>query len=233
MVAEAVRAAGTTAPCLNLGAAFSRAGRRTVVASLDFREESDRSVIENVLAPPERRPRKIVRLPRARAAAPSEPEQQGTSEVTRLFPLTFRTVPGDENLAVVTSGQLKSAEDLVAGRPVQVFLESLVGIADVAVLEVPPVMTYPDAMLAWPYCHDGVLVTQVGQSRTADVLRAVERLTSRSQQTWAVAVIGPSRRGTPGVLRALLVPPGPAEQVRDVVTAWPAPAAVVTDGRVV
>jgi hypothetical protein len=92
-------------------------------------------------------------------------------------------------------------------------------------------MSYPDAMLAWPYCHDGLLVAQVGQSRTEDVLRAVERLTTRSKQTWAVAVMGPSRKGTPGVLRALLVPPAPTGQVRDVVTAWPAPEAVVTDGR--
>jgi len=226
MVAEAVRAAGTTSTCLNLAAAFSRAGRRTVVASLDFRDDSERGAMERVLTPPESRSRKIVRLPRARDEDAGEHDDSGESEVTRLFPLTFRTVPNDDNLAVVTSGQLKGSEDLVAGRPVQVFLESLVGIADVAVLEVPAVMAYPDAMLVWPYCHDGLLVVQVGQSRTADVVRAVERLSHSSQRSWAIAVLGAGRRGAPGTLRALLVPPTPAEQGRDVVTPWPVQEAV-------
>jgi Mrp family chromosome partitioning ATPase len=229
MVAEATRAVGTTSSSLNLAAAFSRGGRRTVVASLDFRDDSDRAAMERVLTPPESRSRKIVRLPRAHDDESGEQDDSGASEVTRLFPLTFRTVPNDENLAVVTSGQLKGAEDLVAGRPVQVFLESLVGIADVAVLEVPPVMSYPDAMLVWPQCHDGLLVVQVGQSRTADVVRAVERLSHSSQRTWAVAVLGAGRRGTPGPLRALLVPPAPTEQARDVVTPWPVQEVVPED----
>jgi Mrp family chromosome partitioning ATPase len=220
MVAESAHSVGTTAVSLNLAAAFSRAGRRTVVASLDFRDDSERGAMERVLTPPESRSRKIVRLPRHTEDA-GEPGDGGASEVTRLFPLTFRTVPSDDNLAVVTSGQLKTSEDLVAGRPVQVFLESLVGIADVAVLEVPAVMAYPDAMLVWPYCHDGLLVVQVGQSRTADVVRAVERLSHSSQRTWAIAVLGAGRRGTPGPLRALLVPPAPTEQTRDVVAPWP------------
>ncbi|HUR50679.1 MAG TPA: Wzz/FepE/Etk N-terminal domain-containing protein [Mycobacteriales bacterium] len=226
MVAEPVRDGGASAVGLNLAAAFSRAGRRTVVASLDFREDGEGGVIERVLTPPQRRSRKIVRLARGRDEEATESAEHATSEVTRLFPLTFRTVPGDENLAVVTSGQLKSADELVAGRPVQVFLESLVGIADVAVLEVPPVMTFPDAMLVWPYCHDGVLVVHIGQSRTGDVLRAVERLGTRSQQSWAVAVVEPGRRGGPPALRALLVPPVPEASGRDVVTTWPATSAV-------
>jgi non-specific protein-tyrosine kinase len=227
LVGEAVRTGGTATTCLNLAAAFSRAGRRTVVASLDFREDSDRAVLEKVLTPPESRSRKIVRLPRASDEGGEETGEGGAvSEVTRLFPLTFRTVPGDENLAVVTSGQLKGSQDLVAGRPVESFLDSLVGIADVALIEVPPVMTYPDAMLVSPYCHDALLVVQIGQSRTGDVLRAVERLAHRSNRTWAIAVVGPSRRNVPGVLRALLVPPAPPERNRDMATPWPAREAV-------
>jgi capsular polysaccharide biosynthesis protein len=119
MVAEPARAVGTTSMSLNLAAAFSRAGRRTVVASLDFRNDSDRAAMERVLTPPESRSRKIVRLPRARAEEGAT-DDGAASEVTRLFPLTFRTVPNDDNLAVVTSGQLKGSEDLVAGRPVLV-----------------------------------------------------------------------------------------------------------------
>jgi Mrp family chromosome partitioning ATPase len=227
LVAEAVRTTGAAAPCLNLAAAFSRGGRRTVVTSLDFREDSDRQVMEKVLTPADNRSRKIVRLPRAHDEAGAEAADERTgSEVTRLFPLTFRTVPGEENLALVASGELKGSEDLVAGRPVESFLESLVGIADVALLEVAPVMTYPDAMLVWPYCHDALLVVQIGQSRTGDVLRAVERLTHRGQRTAAVVVLGPSRGGAPGPLRALLVPATPADHGRDLGTPWPAREAV-------
>jgi hypothetical protein len=99
----------------------------------------------------------------------------------------------------------------------------------VAVVEVPAVMAYPDAMLVWPYCHDGLLVVQVGQSRTGDVVRAVERLSHSSQRSWAIAVLGAGRRGTPGPLRALLVPPTPSEQARDVVTPWPVHDAVAEE----
>lgn len=147
---------GKTTTSVNLAVALSKAGRRVVLVDADLRK------------------------PRIHAFFDLEAEPGLTSVIigqVELAPTCKVVAEGPGVLAILPSGPLPPGpSELLGSRRAKAMFDTLREVADIVIVDSPPVLPVSDALVLSSHVDATVLVANAARASTDDVRRAVELL---------------------------------------------------------
>jgi Mrp family chromosome partitioning ATPase/capsular polysaccharide biosynthesis protein len=194
---------GKTMLVSTLGAAWASGGRRVVVVSADLR----RPQLEDALGVADRQPglRDLAALDRRDADAPAPwpldeaPPAEGAdteraASASRPLPdrdaVAGALIPTDvPGLAVLPcGGHAQNPSELLGSPAMHAVMDRLVGLADLVILDTPPVLAVSDAAELARQVDGVVLVASEGKSSRDEVEQAIARLSAVKAQLIGVVL---------------------------------------------
>jgi polysaccharide biosynthesis transport protein len=205
---------GKTFVTANLAAAWAMSGSKVIVVSADFRRprleeilglqtsglpglanliksnwknpERDNAQADTVERTPDgtndrRQPPGRAPSSRARREIRTEPDQSSVS--------SFLVDSGIWGLQVLPAGtELENPSELFGSPGMQPVLDQLALLADIVLLDTPPVLAVPDTAILGSLAHGAVVVASEGKTDRADLERTIRRLETTHCRVLGVAI---------------------------------------------
>jgi polysaccharide biosynthesis transport protein len=158
LVTSALKGEGKTTVAGNLAVVFAQAGRTTLLVDADLRSPSVHGLfrLSNAAG--------LTTLLRSRQGTPVEQVIQPTEE---------------PNLSVITSGPVPpNPAELLASHRMRSLIEQLAGLAEIVVIDSPPVLAVTDPVILSVHVDGTLFVTRAGKTRRQVAKRGVDTLRS-------------------------------------------------------
>jgi succinoglycan biosynthesis transport protein ExoP len=151
-----LRGEGKSTTSSNLSVVFAKSGKKTVLVDCDLRKGVVHENFGMQLTPG------LV---------------QYLNDTTVQVETLFQTMPDVPNLTLIAAGAIaENPAELLDSPRLKVLLDALREQFDIVLLDVPPILSLPDAGLICRYVDRVVMVIQAGRTRRSDVVQAKAKL---------------------------------------------------------
>jgi succinoglycan biosynthesis transport protein ExoP len=192
---------GKTFVTANLAAAWAMSGAKVIVVSADFRRprleeifglETGLPGLADLIKSNWKNPELDGRSmgPRAQGGKPVPPrERNRPGEPDQGSVSSFLVDSGIWGLQVLPAGtQLENPSELFGSPGMQPVLDQLPLLADVVLLDTPPVLAVPDTAILGSMAHGAMVVASEGKTDRADLERTIRRLEATHCRVLGVAI---------------------------------------------